>query len=101
MEPSDASAVIESCRIASGIQLLRDLGDPQVLKENDTLEMCLLNYLEKCPKMRRVQIPVSVSKMDPNSHWWWQDAKALSTESDEEKKEQIVRFLKRRSEGRG
>ena len=75
-QPNNASSdiVIDFCSIASGIQFLKEIGDPYVLKENDCFEMCLLDYLERCPKMKKNEIPESVSKIDLNSHWWWQYA---------------------------
>ena len=72
MEPTDdPTSVTDVCRIASGIQLLRDLGAPHVLKTCESFEGSVYNYLEQCPKiLKHSDIPRPCLWRD--SHWWWQ-----------------------------
>ena len=59
------------CCIASGIQLIREVAHPYVLKDNKNFEGCLYNYLRRCPHhLDDEEVPENI----PKSHRWWQHA---------------------------
>ena len=65
------TSAYQFCRIASGIQLIRDVAHPYVLKNNRSFEGCLYNYLRRCPsQLEEADVPDNV----PKSHKWWQHA---------------------------
>ena len=77
MEPTDdPTSIIDVCRIASGIQLLRDLGAPDVLNTCESFEGSVFSFLELCPKLKSIDLPLSGAPEVPgsskNRHWWWQ-----------------------------
>lgn len=66
----DPISIVEVCKIASGIQLIRDIGAPTVLKFCRSFEGTIFNYLSQCPKIKPSNLPPYGLWME--THWWWE-----------------------------
>lgn len=74
MDPTDPS---NACQIASGIELLKELGSPDVLQDCRNFYSALHSYLKLCPKMESPK-----RTKHPELHWWWKMAIDTPTRKD-------------------
>ena len=66
MDPSDPS---NACKVASGIQFLREIGAPHVLQNCSSFDSVLKTYLRQCELCHETRR--STTTEHPQSHWWW------------------------------
>ena len=73
----DPTNPINICQIASGMELLKELGFPDVL-ECPNFYSALYSYLSLCSKLESPN-----SAKHPESHWWWEMVNKISKVASE------------------
>ena len=66
----DNMGALTFCRSASGVELMREISNFHVLRNNDYMELQLLYYLEACPPMDITMFRYT-AKLMCKIHWWW------------------------------
>ena len=65
---NDSPDALWLCSIASGMQLLRELGEPDAMQDLH-FNKSFLNGFEN--QIQFSKLPPSVCKMNEKHHWWW------------------------------
>ena len=67
LSPSEA---VSYCRIASALELIRDITQRRVLKNNTEFEFSLLTYFDNCPSLD-LSMHRNTTRRMRKVHWWW------------------------------